>query len=269
VNYPKISIVTPSFNQAAYVRETLESVLNQGYPNLEYIVIDGGSTDGAVDIIKEYQSKLAYFVSEPDTGHGNALNKGFSRSTGDIMAWINSDDKYTPWTFKTVVQIFEQHPEVEWIVGFQGSWSNVGTLLEGVASYKNIHDYLRNDFAWIQQESVFWRRSLWEKAGGFINENYRFMVDGELWTRFFVHAPLYHAHCIISGYRVTGQNRAMKNMQACLDEMQQAIDQMRLGDIGAATSREDIYPVLVYNNDDSLWVSVEGRRSVNEAAQGT
>src|SRR5262245_25856999 len=96
----KISIVTPSFNQARFVEQTLKSVLDQNYPALEYIVIDGGSSDGSREIIEKYRPRLSYFVSEPDRGHGHALNKGFAKTTGEIMAWINSDDMYLPWTFK-------------------------------------------------------------------------------------------------------------------------------------------------------------------------
>src|SRR5215469_5586779 len=96
---PKISIVTPSFNQAEFLEETIRSVLDQNYPNLEYVVVDGGSTDGSVDIIKKYAHRLAWWVSEPDDGQYAAINKGFKHSSGEIMAWINSDDKYLPWTF--------------------------------------------------------------------------------------------------------------------------------------------------------------------------
>lgn len=223
---PKISIVTPSFNQVGFIEETLQSVLNQGYENLEYVVIDGGSTDGSVEIIKKYEDRLHYWVSESDDGHGDALNKGFSHTTGEIMAWINSDDKYTPWTLKTVADIFTQFPHVEWIIGFTSYWNDRGAMTGSSRVPKNIYDFLLGNYKWIQQESVFWRRSLWEKAGGCINQDYRFMVDGELWTRFFLHAELYSVDCILGGYRSHGTNRALSNYNTCMVEMKKAIDVM-------------------------------------------
>ena len=107
---PKISIITPSFNQGPFLEETILSVLQQGYPNLEYIIIDGGSTDESVGIIKRYQDRLHYWVSEKDSGQSEALNKGLRRATGDIIGWLCSDDLYLPGTFEKVVRIFEQHP---------------------------------------------------------------------------------------------------------------------------------------------------------------
>src|SRR5215470_7311361 len=109
---PRISIVTPSFNQARFLEATIRSVLDQRYDNLEYIVVDGGSTDGSVEIIKRYADRLAFWCSEADGGHGNALNKGLRRATGEIMAWLNSDDIYWPWTLAAVAEIFEAHPDV-------------------------------------------------------------------------------------------------------------------------------------------------------------
>lgn len=106
MKYPKITIVTPTFNRVHYLEDTILSVLNQNYPNLEYIIIDGGSTDGSIDIIKKYESYLAYWISEPDEGFYHAIQKGFNKSKGDIMAWLNSDDKYHPGALKIVSEVF-------------------------------------------------------------------------------------------------------------------------------------------------------------------
>lgn len=225
--FPKISIVTPSYNQGKFIEETINSVLGQGYRNLEYVIIDGGSKDGTLEIIKKYEKHLHYWVSEADNGHGHALNKGFAKTTGEIMAWINSDDKYTPWAFRTVAEIFQNFPHVDWIVGINSWWNSSGAMIGTSKSQKNIYDYLLGNYAWIQQESVFWRRSLWERSGGFINENYNFMVDGELWTRFFLHAELYSVDCVLGGYRFHDANRAKKNWQNCLDEMERSIKDMK------------------------------------------
>ena len=223
---PKISIITPSFNQEKFVGKTIESVVNQNYPALEYIVIDGQSTDNSVNIIKQYEDKIAYWVSEPDKGHGDAINKGFRKSTGEIMAWINSDDMYMPWTLKTVAEIFTTFPQVDWIVGLNSFIRNDG-IFRCEKFYKNIYDYLIGDFQWIQQESVFWRRSLWDKAGGKISEDMKLMVDGELWCRFFKHARLYHVNTVLAGYRTHEENRAYTFYEACQVEMKAAIKQLK------------------------------------------
>jgi glycosyltransferase involved in cell wall biosynthesis len=113
----KLSIITPSFNQGRFLEETILSVLNQGYEPLEYIIIDGGSTDESVEVIKRYEDRVAYWVSEKDRGQVHAINKGLERATGDVFAFINSDDVYYPETFKTVMGYFEEHPDSEWLCG--------------------------------------------------------------------------------------------------------------------------------------------------------
>lgn len=224
---PKISIVTPSYNHAAFLEETLQSVLQQGYPSLEYVVIDGGSSDGSVDIIRRHQAGLHYWVSERDSGHADALNKGFARTSGEIMAWINSDDKYLPWTFRVVAEIFRQFPQVEWIGGFDAFWNDRGELTTARRHPRNVYDFLMGNYGWIQQESTFWRRSLWERAGGYISRDYKLMVDGELWCRFFAHADLYSVDCILGGFREHADNRSRHNYADCLTEMEQAIEVLR------------------------------------------
>ncbi|MBB5352648.1 glycosyltransferase involved in cell wall biosynthesis [Haloferula luteola] len=225
---PRISIITPSFNQGEFLEATLESVLGQHYPELEYGVIDGGSTDGSVEILKRYADRLDFWVSEPDRGHADAINKGFARTQGEIMAWLNSDDLYTPWCFKAVAQIFDQFPQVNWIVGFNGWWNAQGIMTHAERTPKNIHDFLLGRYyGWIQQESVFWRRSLWEAAGGYISQDKKLMVDGELWSRFFLHDRLYTVDAVFGGYRAHGTNRAGKFLDDCLREMDESVAHMR------------------------------------------
>ena len=124
MNYPRISIVTPSFNQGKYIEQTIQSVLSQNYPNLEYIIIDGGSTDGTVEIIKKYEQQLTYWISEPDKGQTDAINKGFAKCTGEIFNWINSDDYYSPNSLHIVAEVFSENPTAKVVCGLENGFYN-------------------------------------------------------------------------------------------------------------------------------------------------
>jgi glycosyltransferase involved in cell wall biosynthesis len=212
---PKISIVTPNYNLAPYLERTLASVVGQNYPNLEYIVLDGESTDGSVDIIRKYGDRLAYWASRPDKGHFCAINEGFARSTGEIMAWLNSDDMYLPGCLSVVGEIFSQHPEVEWLSStWPVAWNESGQAF-WVGSMKGFSRkaFLRGEYTpsgvtysrnCIQQESTFWRRSLWERAGGKLDEQYRRAAEFELWARFFQYAELEGVDALLGGFRFRG-----------------------------------------------------------------
>ncbi|OJV14853.1 MAG: glycosyl transferase [Dyadobacter sp. 50-39] len=214
---PKITIVTPSFNQAKYLESTILSVLGQGYPNLEYIIIDGGSTDCSVEIIRKYERQLAYWVSGPDGGLYDALQKGFAQSSGEIMAWLNADDMYHPKSLFTVAEIFERFGNVQWLMGSNTFFDEAGRpFLYDDLPYGQRWSRLRLqlfDGRFIQQESVFWRRTLWQQAGGYIDQNYPLAADFELWLRFFKHEPLYSTSFMLAGFRFRSENQKSYNQR--------------------------------------------------------
>ena len=206
---PSFSIVTPSFNQAQFLERTIRSVLDQKFSNLEYLVLDGGSTDGSKKIIESYSSSLSYWRSEKDSGQFSAIEEGFSRSTGEIMAWINSDDMYLPWTFQVVARVFEEFPQVEWVTSnFPLFWDQADQAIycskrrgfNGKAFLKGA--YLLTTGGCIQQESTFWRRTLWERAGARMASHLSLAGDFELWARFFRHGASLHAlNTPLAGFR--------------------------------------------------------------------
>lgn len=203
--HKRITIVTPTFNSSRYLEETILSIISQDYPDLEYIIIDGGSTDGTLDIIKKYQQVITYWISEPDNGMYHAIQKGFSRSTGEIMAWLNSDDKYHKNSLHIVNQIFTDLPDINWIVGMPSLFNENGScvkITQGRGWSKS--RFWLKDFKWIQQESVFWRRSLWDKAGSSLSSSYQYAGDFELWCRFFQFAELYSVGTALAGFRKHG-----------------------------------------------------------------
>jgi glycosyltransferase involved in cell wall biosynthesis len=217
---PILSIVTPCFNSGKYLEETILSVLEQNYPNLEYIIIDGGSTDNSLEIIKKYQEKLTYWISEKDQGMYDAIQKGFEKSTGEIMAWINADDLYHRKSFFIVAEIFSKFINVNWLVGASTQWDEYGRGTNVYASRKfTRYDFLMGDFKWIQQESCFFRRALWEKAGAYIDKTLKYAGDFELWVRFFRYEQLHVVNALIGGFRIRSSNQlSLEGMPKYLEE---------------------------------------------------
>ncbi len=198
---PRITVVTPSYNQEQFIEYTLRSVLNQEYPNLEYIVIDGASTDGSVDIIRRYAGHLAYWVSEPDEGQTDALIKGFSRATGNIFCYLNSDDLFEPGTLREVAKFFLEHRKARAVYG-DSIWIDV----EGrPIKPKKEHPFNRfiwlYDYDFIPQPSTFWRRDIYEKVGG-LDPAFQLAMDADLFIRFAEVAPICHVPRIWSRMRL-------------------------------------------------------------------
>ena len=187
-NAPRISVITPSYNQVEFLEQTIDSVLSQAYPNLEYIVMDGGSTDGSRAIIERYSDRLAYWVSEPDAGQSDAINKGFERATGEIFCWINSDDFLEPGALATVGAYFGTNPD--WLAINGGC-----RLVNMVDGRPDLHGPVRKldcpaktaiekwTQYWFAQQSTVWRRDLWERVGP-LRRDLNLVMDLDLWRRF-------------------------------------------------------------------------------------
>lgn len=222
--WPLISVIVPSFNQGNFLKHTLASILSQNYPNLECIVVDGGSSDDSLEVIRSVEDRLTWWCSEKDDGHGDALNKGFAKATGEVLCWLNSDDLMAPWGLWVVGDVFARFPEVEWLTGEYGIWDAHGRLVAAYPGGATASEYLRRNEADLQQESTFWRRSLWTRAGGKIDTSYRLMIDAELWLRFFQHATLYSLKTVVSGYRWHGENRSLTQADRTKAERWRAIE---------------------------------------------
>ena len=231
---PTISIVTPSYNQGQFLEETIQSVLTQEYPNLEYVVIDGGSSDGSVETIRKYADRLTYWVSEPDQGQYDAINKGFAHTSGEIMAWLNSDDKYAPRAFSVVGDIFSTYPGVEWITSVHPvSWNERGqaVAVDFTGGFSRQSFFKGGNFPgrgshgrrWIQQESTFWRRSLWERAGGRVDTSLQLAADFELWARFFQQADLYGVSALLGGFRAHGNQLSVHRRAQYMAESERVL----------------------------------------------
>ncbi len=210
---PLVSIITPSYNQAAFLEQTIQSVINQDYPNIEYSIVDGGSTDGSLEIIKRHANRLAWWVSEPDSGQAEAINKGLQRALtakpgfgnqhGEILAWLNSDDIYLPGAISQAVEVFEANPELGLVFSDAITIDAHGKPLNRFA----FEDWGLLDlvsFRIICQPAVFMRRSVLEKAG-FLEPSFHFMLDHHLWIRIARISPIQHVPARLTSPEIPGR----------------------------------------------------------------
>ena len=203
-----VSIITPSYNQARYLEATIQSVLAQDYARIEYIVVDGGSTDGSVELIKNYQSRLAYWVSEKDNGQADAINKGLARASGEIVAWLNSDDYYLPNAVSAAVKIFDENPDVAMLYGDMLAVDEHGQTIN-LLKYRqlSLEDLLC--FQIIGQPAVFFRRQVYEKTNG-LDPTFHYLLDHHLWIRIAQHGKILHVPqtWAAARYHAEAKNRA-------------------------------------------------------------
>lgn len=219
----RISLVTPNYNGEKFLDTTIKSVIEQNYPNLDYILVDGLSTDRSASIMELYRNDVSKIIIESDDGHADALNKGFAYTDGDIMGWINSDDALLPGSLAIVAQIFELYPDVEWITGLPSTCDEAGNLIYvGPLKPWSQARFLCGDHLWIQQESTFWRRSLWERAGG-LDTHWKVANDFDLWARFFRHAPLHSVDTLLGCFRVRTGQRSIQHRALYMREVDQIL----------------------------------------------
>lgn len=243
---PLISIVTPNLNQGRFLENTINSVLNQNYPNLEYIIIDGGSNDNSIEIIKKYEHSISYWISESDHSMYEAIQKGFDKSSGDIMAWINSDDLYHPNSLFVISEIFSSFPEIKWLQGIPTWFDENGrcVMVDKLRRWSKF-DFYTGNYQWIQQESVFWRRDLWEKAGSKLDTSIRYAGDFELWMRFFRFEKLYVTNSLVAGYRVRTEGQISSvYLDQYKDEVKSVIEKETINPVDKKVIRK--YKVVTF-----------------------
>lgn len=215
---PKITVITPSYNQAQFIEETIRSVLDQNYPSLEYIVMDGGSSDGTVDILRKYDHALAYWVSEKDRGQANAINKAFERASGDLIVWINSDDVLLPGSLQAYADAYQRDPSAVILgdlVYFDGR-GVVGIVKQANVKFEGLVVPWLEKTCWLQPGTAV-PREVWKKAGP-LDESYRFVFDREWGCRLFLIAPVVYLHRTVAKFRLHDQSKTVGEARDWLPE---------------------------------------------------
>jgi len=215
---PLVSIITPSFNQARYLEATIRSVLSQDHPRIEYMIVDGGSSDGTVDIVRKYEHRLAWWVSEKDKGQTDAVNKGFARAKGDILAWINSDDTYEPGAVSAAIKYLQEHPEVGMVYGDCSFINEDGRVIGKFNSAQTSYRLLRQGYAHIPQQTMFFRADLWRQVGP-LDPSFYFAMDYDLWTRISARAEIKYVPQTWANFRLHTSGKTIAADDRCWPEM--------------------------------------------------
>lgn len=224
VTLPKISIITPSFNQATFLERTIKSVIDQGYPNLEYIIIDGESSDGSVDIIRRYESQLTYWVSEKDMGQAHAINKGLQRATGDWLAWQNSDDIFYPGCFQQLVKATERFPKADLIIGNINLVDIDDKIIRDMKYVRPTYRSLLAEGMVLTNQAAFWRRELHERIG-YIDESLDCGFDYEWFLRVLEDGgESAHVNSTWGALRIHDDTKTSQRQQVFRSEYQAILD---------------------------------------------
>lgn len=214
----KVSIVTPSYNQAKFIEQTILSVLNQTYPNIEYLIIDGGSDDGTVEILKKYQQRITAWVSEKDNGQTDAINKGFSMATGDVYAWLNSDDTLEPHAVSRIVDYFSNNPDVGLVYGDANFIDADGKVIGKFNAAQTDQKRLREGYVHIPQQAAFFRADAWKQIGP-LDPGFYFAMDYDLWVRLAAITRIAYYPGVIANFRLHDDAKTVIADKACWNEM--------------------------------------------------
>jgi glycosyltransferase involved in cell wall biosynthesis len=235
---PLISLVTPSYNQAAYLPHTISSVIDQGYPRLEYFVQDGNSKDGSVEVLEQFAARLSDWESAPDDGQANAINRGFARTSGTIMGWLNSDDLLLPGSLATIASFFEQHRDVDVVYGSRYIIDAKGREI-GRWLLPPHDDELLRWVDYVPQETLYWRRELWERVGGGIDESFDFALDWDLILRFQAAGAKFACLPRFLGmFRVTENTKTSQKLTTI---GQEEVDRLRERTLGFVPSPSEVH----------------------------
>ena len=261
----KISIVTPSYNQGKFLESTIQSVLTQDYPNFEYVVIDGGSSDKSLNIIKKYSKKIKYFESKKDHGQSHAINKGFAKTDGEIMAWINSDDVLRPGALKLIASIFANCPEIDWLTSLPSTINEDGFQIYLATPPLYIRSFIKKGWytkkfmGFIMQEGTFWRRSLWKKAGGKL-ATVPYSMDMKLWQSFAKHSKLYSVQACLASYRLNpnrknndNHKKYYKEMKAFVPEKISLVGKIIWRQIAKLANHSKLFPAIYFDQEKLIW----------------
>jgi glycosyltransferase involved in cell wall biosynthesis len=215
---PLVSIVTPSLNQGRFLEATILSVLNQEYPRIEYIVVDGGSTDGSLEIIKRYQSRLAWWTSEKDKGQTDAINRGLAKANGEILAWLNSDDTYEPGAVALAVKAAQVNPGCGLIYGAANYIDETGRIIGSFPSAQTDYRRLRQGYVHIPQQASFFRSALW-RAHGPLDASFFFAMDYDLWVRIAASSQVKYIPQVWANFRLHSAAKTIAADNWCWPEM--------------------------------------------------
>lgn len=213
-----VSIITPSYNQARFLEKTIQTVLDQDYPNIEYIIVDGGSDDGSLGILEQYAPRLAWWVSEKDRGQTDAINKGFARARGDVLAWINSDDTYNPGAVREAVAYLQAHPQAGMVYGDANLIDENDRVIGRFPAAQTDYRRLRRGYVHIPQQSAFFRADLWRKVGP-LDPSFYFAMDYDLWVRLAAQAPLDYYPRLWANFRLHSSAKTIAADDRCWPEM--------------------------------------------------